>query len=205
MKTSKYNALAEFNAAPFSVSGLKANSPVKSLISTILSRGEVRTGYYQGRGRHTKAVDLTYCVTTILDLYDIAYETGNDAPRGGVCGKFVKVTSPAFLKEVRAVMERENAQAEAAKEEHRRQAEAYKRHIEWVEDEASRLDLNPYMEEIKAIYEENWKKVSYWSNLTYPTQLSRKEIGKICWELTHRYKGFNTEVLKKALQSLTLK
>jgi hypothetical protein len=61
------------------------------------------------------------------------------------------------------------------------------------------------MEEIKAIYEENWKKVSYWSELTYPTRLSRKEIGKICWELTHRHKGFNTEVLKKALQSLTLR
>lgn len=205
MKTSKYNALTEFNAAPFSVSGLKANSPVKSQISTILRRGEVRTGYYQGRGRHTKAVDLTDAVTTILDLYEIAYEKGNDAPRGGIGGKFVKVTSPAFLKEVRAVMEREKAQADAAKEEQRRQVEAYKRHMEWVETEASRLDLNPYMEEIKAIYEENWKKVSYWSKLTYPTRLSRKEIGKICWELTHRYKGFNTEVLKKALQSLTLK
>lgn len=205
MKTSKYNALTEFNAAPFSVSGLKANSPVKSLISTILRRGEVRTGYYQGSGRHTKAVDLTDAVTTILDLYDIAYETGNDAPRGGICGNYVKVTSPAFLKEARAVMEREKAQAEAAKEEHIRQAEAYDRHMLWVEEEASKLDLNPYMEEIKAIYEDNWKKVSYWSNLTYPTRLSRKEIGKICWELTHRHKGFNTEVLKKALQSLKLK
>ena len=205
MKTSKYNALAEFNAAPFSVSGLRANSPVKSLISTILRKGEVHTGYYQGRGRHTKAVDFTYTVTTILDLYDIAYETGNDAPRGGIGGKFVKVTSPAFLKEVRAVMERDKAQADAAKEEHRRQAEAYKRHMEWVEAEACKLDLAPYMEEIKAIYEDNWRKVSYWDKLTYPSSLSRKEIGKICWELTHRHKGFNTEVLKKALQSLTLR
>lgn len=51
----------------------------------------VRTGYTRGTGRYSQAVDITNDVCRLLDVCDIAYECGNDAPRGGVNGKYVKI------------------------------------------------------------------------------------------------------------------
>lgn len=51
----------------------------------------IRTGYTRGTGRHSQAVDITNDVCRLLDLCNIAYEKGNDAPRGGVNGNYVQI------------------------------------------------------------------------------------------------------------------
>ena len=52
---------------------------------------KVRTGHYTGNGKHTKAVRFTADVTAELDRLGISYEAGNDAPRGGVAGDYIKL------------------------------------------------------------------------------------------------------------------
>ncbi len=201
MKTSKYNALSNMVAAPFSVSGIRKNSQEQYMLKEILRRGFVHTGYYQGSGRHSKAVDLTFTISAYLDKMGIAHETGNDAPRGGVSGNYVKVTMPAFLKEVKKVMAEEAAKREAERQEFLAKQEAHRKHMEWVEAEAAKLDLEPYREEIVAIVNRPATMTQFFESRPTP---SRKETGKVVWELSHMHKGFNLEVLKCAVSKFNL-
>ena len=78
---------------------------------------QVRTGYYTGTSRHTKAVDLLPDVCRLLDGYGILYLKGNDAPRGGVAGGWVQVLDPRsrVYKEL-AAQKKARADADAARE-----------------------------------------------------------------------------------------
>ena len=47
--------------------------------------------YYSGSGRFSKCAGVDY-ISTALKLIGVNFETGNDAPRGGHLGYFVKLT-----------------------------------------------------------------------------------------------------------------
>lgn len=53
--------------------------------------GLIRPVYVSGRGRFVKNMDYTADICRALDACGLKYETGNDAPRGGACGNFIKV------------------------------------------------------------------------------------------------------------------
>ena len=58
---------------------------------------EVRPVYVLGSGRRSKNQDHTEAVTRILDALNVKYEAGNDSPRGGLTGNFIKVKSSIIL------------------------------------------------------------------------------------------------------------
>lgn len=72
----------------------------RSYLQQLSQCGYVRTGYYQGSGRHTRAIDDTNMVVNALRTLHIAHAQGNDAPRGGVSGNYVIITSEAVMKEI---------------------------------------------------------------------------------------------------------
>lgn len=78
----------------------KFSSDTRNCLRQILQSGFARTGKYQGRGRYAKAVNNTEDVCSALRTLRIAHATGNDAPRGGVMGCFVILTSEAVMKEI---------------------------------------------------------------------------------------------------------
>lgn len=51
----------------------------------------IRPVYTSGKGRFISNMDYTYDTCKILDLLGIIYETGNDSPRGGKTGNFIKI------------------------------------------------------------------------------------------------------------------
>ena len=57
---------------------------------------KIYTGYYSGSGRFTSANSAMFTVTDILERKGYKYTTGNDAPRGGASGEYVKVSKTAF-------------------------------------------------------------------------------------------------------------
>ena len=58
--------------------------------------GKIYTGYYSGSGRYTSSQSAMSTVTAILDAQGYKYTTGNDAPKGGIMGEYVKVSKVAF-------------------------------------------------------------------------------------------------------------
>lgn len=115
-------------AAQFKVSGIKANSNLQQSLQQILKTGEARTGKYTGTGRYASKSVWTSEVSAYLDKMGIAHECGNDAPRGGANGEYVRVTMPAFLKVTRQLVAEENARIAAQK------AEIEARHNAFVEN-----------------------------------------------------------------------
>ena len=59
--------------------------------SYMLSGNIIRPCYTQGSGRHTSVADHTMSICMLLDKLKIKYITDNDAPRGGQCGKYIKI------------------------------------------------------------------------------------------------------------------
>jgi len=57
------------------------------------SKKTIRTGYYSGSGRFTSAMST---ITSILDSQGYKYTAGNDAPKGGIKGEFVKISKTAY-------------------------------------------------------------------------------------------------------------
>ena len=55
--------------------------------------GLIRPCYTSGSGRYTSNQDYTNDLCAILDLLGIKYQRGNDAPRGGATGQWVKITT----------------------------------------------------------------------------------------------------------------
>lgn len=51
----------------------------------------IRPVYTLGSGRRSTNQDHTLAVTQLLDLLGVKYETGNDAPRGGLTGNYIKI------------------------------------------------------------------------------------------------------------------
>lgn len=67
-------------------------------LRNLANDGYLRTGHYTGSGRHTKSVSCMDEVTAQLRGLNIGYATGNDAPRGGVTGEFIVLTSREQIK-----------------------------------------------------------------------------------------------------------
>jgi hypothetical protein len=85
---------------------------------------KLRPCYYQGSGRYAKTVDHSAALVQLCDLLGLRYEIGNDAPRGGKGGAWVRI---ATRFDDRAEIRRAEAARiaeEARKEEERKQREA---------------------------------------------------------------------------------
>lgn len=76
----------------------KLQKSKSSNVRSLATNGYLRTGHYTGSGRHTKAVSCMDEVTAQLRGLNIGYATGNDAPRGGVTGEFIVLTSRELIK-----------------------------------------------------------------------------------------------------------
>ena len=53
--------------------------------------GMIRTCHTSGRGRFCSNLDYTRAVENLCDALKLKIESGNDAPRGGLTGNFVKI------------------------------------------------------------------------------------------------------------------
>ena len=51
----------------------------------------IRPVYTSGSGSHTSYQDHTIAITSLLDKLKVRYVVGNDAPRGGQCGAYIKI------------------------------------------------------------------------------------------------------------------
>jgi hypothetical protein len=60
---------------------------------TMRDDGKIRPCYTSGSGRFTSNQDHTESTKAILDMLGVKYVAGNDAPKGGATGNFIKVTS----------------------------------------------------------------------------------------------------------------
>ena len=60
------------------------------------SQRKIYTGYYSGTGKYTSAHYACDTVISLLEAQGYKYTTGNDAPRGGANGQFVKMSKTAF-------------------------------------------------------------------------------------------------------------
>ena len=77
--------------------GSKAYQVIKELTgeykikSYMLSGNIIRPCYIQVSGRYTSVVDHSMPICMLLDKLKIKYITGNDAPRGDQCSKYIKI------------------------------------------------------------------------------------------------------------------
>ena len=60
------------------------------------SENKIYTGYYNGSGKWATATSAQHTIVSILKAQGYKFERGNDAPRGGVTGEYVKVSKIAF-------------------------------------------------------------------------------------------------------------
>lgn len=51
----------------------------------------IRPCYTAGRGRYIHNADHTFEVCALLDRLGVKYEKGNDAPRGGLTGNYIRI------------------------------------------------------------------------------------------------------------------
>lgn len=73
------------------------NKHVKNALSHCsFLNGKIYTGYYSGSGRYTSSHSAMGTITDILEAQGYKYTTGNDAPKGGIKGEYVKVSKVAF-------------------------------------------------------------------------------------------------------------
>lgn len=59
----------------------------------IFRGGVIRPIWTSGRGRFCSNCDHTRDICAVLDALCVKYETGNDAPRGGLTGNFIKIVT----------------------------------------------------------------------------------------------------------------
>ena len=76
----------------------KLQKSKSSNVRSLATNGYLRIGHYTGSGRYIKAVSCMDEVTAQLRGLNIGYATGNDAPRGGVTGEFIVLTSRELIK-----------------------------------------------------------------------------------------------------------
>ena len=56
----------------------------------------IYTGYYTGSGRFTSAGSSDHTIVSILRAQGYKFTRGNDAPKGGALGDYVKISKTAF-------------------------------------------------------------------------------------------------------------
>ena len=81
------------------------NKSVKSMLHNCIlneSASKIYTGYYSGSGRFTSSHSAINTVKSILDAQNYKYLIGNDAPKGGIKGEYLKVSKIAikFIKSI---------------------------------------------------------------------------------------------------------
>lgn len=73
------------------------NKSVSNMLSNCRFDGnKIYTGYYSGSGRFTSAHSAMPLIKSICDAQGYKYSTGNDAPKGGITGEYVKVSRVAM-------------------------------------------------------------------------------------------------------------
>lgn len=73
--------------------GSKSSFAYKTAKSVINGERVIRPCHTSGSGRFTTNLDYTSDVMQILSLLGVKYEIGNDSPRGGKTGNFIKITT----------------------------------------------------------------------------------------------------------------
>lgn len=114
----KYEKLQNLLNEKQNISGLRRQC-LRTSVAQLLSDGFTRTGssgWISVRRGASKEI-WTQEISDILNNLGIEHECGNDAPRGGANGEYVKVTSPAFVKVVKKVVAERKARWEAEKKE----------------------------------------------------------------------------------------
>lgn len=126
----------------------KKGTSAYTLISEIcdLEKDTIRPVWTSGKGRFCKNIDYTWQVCDLLDKMRVKYEVGNDAPRGGKCGIFIKILN--FEKDNEKLAERE------------RQAEA-KRIAEKEAQIKAMQEFKEECEQFKAYCKKNPERVDY--------------------------------------------
>ena len=61
-----------------------------------VANNKIYTGYYTGSGRFTSAASSDHTIVSILRAQGYKFTRGNDAPRGGALGDYVKISRTAF-------------------------------------------------------------------------------------------------------------
>ena len=113
----KYEKLQNLFNEKQNVSGLRKKN-LRTSVAHLLSDGFTRTGSSGWISRRGASKEIwTDEISDILSKLGIEHECGNDAPRGGANGEYVKVTSPAFVKVVKKIQAECKARREAAKKE----------------------------------------------------------------------------------------
>lgn len=80
----------------------KSGSVNKSVLNMIKncrfneSENKIYTGYYSGSGRFTSACSAITNIIQILNAQGYKFEKGNDAPKGGITGEYLKVSKTAI-------------------------------------------------------------------------------------------------------------
>lgn len=80
----------------------KSGSVNKSVVNMIRNcsfnepQRKIYTGYYLGSGRFTSAHSAISLVSSILKAQGYKFEKGNDAPKGGINGEYLKVSKVAL-------------------------------------------------------------------------------------------------------------
>lgn len=96
MKTQKITtAIKNFATKEFNKKTL-----VNQMIENVLNNGErlLRPVYSQGSSwKYSSLIDISNSVELALKSLDIEFETGNDSPRGGKTGYFIKITTTFYL------------------------------------------------------------------------------------------------------------
>lgn len=71
----------------------KTTSAYKLLTNWLSKEGNdiIRTCWTSGRGRYTSNMDYTADFERLLTTLRVRYERGNDSPRGGLTGNYIKI------------------------------------------------------------------------------------------------------------------
>lgn len=88
MKTASQTTLKK-NLSKVTIS--KNTVAYKMLLEAISGKKLLRPCYVQGSGKHIKNQDHSLSLEKALREVGIEFTTGNDAPRGGLPGKFIEV------------------------------------------------------------------------------------------------------------------
>lgn len=124
------------------------------LAMEVIMTGKAITGYYTGSGKYTKAVDRTIDTSTKLNLLKIKHTVGNDAPRGGVNGNYIKLTAQGRRQVeayVKAINEQRTKAAQELKEREEKLAKERKTEIELLSMMIERVYPETYQETCKRL------------------------------------------------------
>lgn len=121
----------------------------------------IRTGHYNGSGRWSSASSCMAAATWILTQVKVKYSSGNDAPRGGVTGEWIKIETKfeetkELLREKAERDAQERAKREAEYAETLRKNEEYKRNCETTYNLASHIDFSQLVN--LEGWQSNWRK-----------------------------------------------